>query len=353
MKRLSLAGVIVLGVSTLWLLRHGTVAGGADANPVGGGPRKVLYYRDPMHPAYTSDRPGKAPDCGMALQPVYAEENDSTSSPAIAGSSRIRIDPARQQMIGVRTGRVERTRTTDEIRTIGRVVADENRLFPVIAAGEGWVTSIAPGMATGNTVRRGQVLMSISGRDYTTAQRTYLYALRAAESRSPAGTSDLQDQADLTLQEAARALQGMGLGQAQLQLLTTARRPVTRYPVDRARGRCDRQPHGLPTAALRDRDGAVSDRRPAQGLDRREHLVARRSPNPGRHGCARVPSGPAGPAAARNRGRCGVTSRQDIPHDRPAAACRQSAARCCVRTGSWTWYSPSRCRKPRRCPPRL
>jgi Cu(I)/Ag(I) efflux system membrane fusion protein len=29
--------------------------------------RKILYYVDPMHPAYRSDHPGKAPDCGMAL----------------------------------------------------------------------------------------------------------------------------------------------------------------------------------------------------------------------------------------------------------------------------------------------
>jgi len=37
-------------------------------------PRRVLYYVDPMHPSYTSDNPGIAPDCGMKLEPVYAEE---------------------------------------------------------------------------------------------------------------------------------------------------------------------------------------------------------------------------------------------------------------------------------------
>ena len=26
-----------------------------------------------MHPAYKSDKPGIAPDCGMKLEPVYAE----------------------------------------------------------------------------------------------------------------------------------------------------------------------------------------------------------------------------------------------------------------------------------------
>jgi len=36
--------------------------------------RKVLYWVDPMHPAYKSDKPGIAPDCGMALEPVYADE---------------------------------------------------------------------------------------------------------------------------------------------------------------------------------------------------------------------------------------------------------------------------------------
>src|SRR5512141_1524857 len=35
--------------------------------------RKVLYYVDPMHPAYKSDKPGIAPDCGMQLEPVYAD----------------------------------------------------------------------------------------------------------------------------------------------------------------------------------------------------------------------------------------------------------------------------------------
>ena len=36
--------------------------------------RKVLYWVDPMHPWYKSDKPGIAPDCGMKLVPVYAGE---------------------------------------------------------------------------------------------------------------------------------------------------------------------------------------------------------------------------------------------------------------------------------------
>jgi len=33
------------------------------------GGRKILYWVDPMHPAYKSDRPGIAPDCGMKYIP--------------------------------------------------------------------------------------------------------------------------------------------------------------------------------------------------------------------------------------------------------------------------------------------
>ena len=38
------------------------------------GDRKVLYWYDPMHPAYKSDKPGIAPDCGMTLVPKYADD---------------------------------------------------------------------------------------------------------------------------------------------------------------------------------------------------------------------------------------------------------------------------------------
>lgn len=38
------------------------------------GERKILFWYDPMHPAYKSDKPGKAPDCGMDLVPKYSDQ---------------------------------------------------------------------------------------------------------------------------------------------------------------------------------------------------------------------------------------------------------------------------------------
>lgn len=36
--------------------------------------RTIRYWYDPMHPQYRSDKPGKAPDCGMDLVPQYSEQ---------------------------------------------------------------------------------------------------------------------------------------------------------------------------------------------------------------------------------------------------------------------------------------
>ncbi len=65
---------------------------------------KPLYYVDPMHPAYKSDKPGIAPDCGMQLEPVYADSVLATAGPGNVPSSTgaVRIDPAKQQLFGVR-----------------------------------------------------------------------------------------------------------------------------------------------------------------------------------------------------------------------------------------------------------
>lgn len=180
--------------------------------------RTILYYRDPMHPSYTSDRPGKAPDCGMDLEPVYVGE------PARATSGMVQVTPERQQMIGVRVVRVEAAATTQTLRTLGRVMADESRVFPMIAGGEGWVNEVMPETATGNTVHKGQPLAVVYGKDYTAAQRSFLYALRNSENKPSAIPGDVQDQPAFTLQEAELVLQNMGFGEAQIQQLMKIRK---------------------------------------------------------------------------------------------------------------------------------
>jgi Cu(I)/Ag(I) efflux system membrane fusion protein len=139
--------------------------------------RKVLYWVDPMHPQYTSDRPGKAPDCGMDLVPVYADGGPEASAP-VEGYAAITLPPGRQQAIGAATGPVERRELVQTIRAVGRVAVDERRLHRVHAKFEGYVEKLFVDF-TGREVRRGEPLLSIYSPDLFATQQEYLLAYRA------------------------------------------------------------------------------------------------------------------------------------------------------------------------------
>src|SRR3974377_1521704 len=79
----------------------------------------ILYYMDPMHPGYKSDKPGIAPDCGMALVPVYAAEGgrDAAASPlAQSPPGAVNIDGAPRRLLGIRVAPVEKSSATRAIR---------------------------------------------------------------------------------------------------------------------------------------------------------------------------------------------------------------------------------------------
>src|ERR1043166_6181519 len=101
-----------------WYNQHTTSAGSHPSA------RTPLYYVDPMHPAYKSDKPGIAPDCGMQLQPVYAGSPFTVAPSSLAGAAlppgSVRIDPARQQFFGVRIGPVEEASGSYTLRLLGR-----------------------------------------------------------------------------------------------------------------------------------------------------------------------------------------------------------------------------------------
>jgi Cu(I)/Ag(I) efflux system membrane fusion protein len=73
-----------------------------------------------MHPWITSDKPGKAPDCGMDLVPVYEGEEEMEEG-------IVKIDPVIVQNIGVKIEPVKKMKLTKTIRTVGRVDYDERK----------------------------------------------------------------------------------------------------------------------------------------------------------------------------------------------------------------------------------
>ena len=84
-------------------------------SPKQAGERKILYYRNPMNPEVNSPVPMKD-QMGMDYVPVYEEE--------AANSAMVYISPEKQQLIGVKKGRVEKRKLTGQILTVGRVAYD-------------------------------------------------------------------------------------------------------------------------------------------------------------------------------------------------------------------------------------
>src|SRR5574342_498512 len=92
--------------------------------------RKVLYYVDPMHPAYKSDKPGIAPDCGMELVPVY--DDGSIGGPGGSAFSMrpgtVNISTRRQQLVGLKVQLVDKAPVARSLRALGRVAVDDRRV---------------------------------------------------------------------------------------------------------------------------------------------------------------------------------------------------------------------------------
>ena len=85
------------------------------------GERKILFYRHPMRPDVTSPTPNKD-EMGMDYIPVYSDE--TSSGTAVAGHAGFSIPVERQQLIGVKTAKVESRQLDVEVRAVGRVAYD-------------------------------------------------------------------------------------------------------------------------------------------------------------------------------------------------------------------------------------
>ncbi len=184
--------------------------------------RKILYWVDPMHPAYKSDKPGIAPDCGMQLEPVYADE---PGAPVVAGA--VKVSDEKRQLIGVRTGVVEEQPIERAIRTVGRVAVDDNRLYRLQGASDGIVTQLQDNSA-GSLVRKNELLLTFFTRDYLTAQQAYLFGLDTLDRFMASGAPE--DQLNLTKAQVRSAIDGLrtlGMGDIQIAALAKTRKATT------------------------------------------------------------------------------------------------------------------------------
>jgi RND family efflux transporter MFP subunit len=245
---------------------------GKDSNPSAGqkGGRRILYYVDPMHPGYKSDKPGIAPDCGMKLVPVYeggdvdaqaqkptgkilyyrdpkapdfksdksginpetgsnlepVYENDPASMPM----GTIRVSPEKQQLVGVKFDEVTRGAGVHSFRSVGQVAMDETRFTKVQTRIDGWIEKVYVDF-TGKYVEKGQPLLTMYSPEMLASQREYLLALRSREIMQGSPLADSQQQSDSLIAASRKRLELFSLSEAQIQEITRTQKQLTNITI--------------------------------------------------------------------------------------------------------------------------
>jgi Cu(I)/Ag(I) efflux system membrane fusion protein len=137
MRRIGLA---VLGVAAIAAVSYGFSRHYLHSQTESKVTRHVIYYVDPMHPSYKSDKPGIAPDCGMQLVPVYNDGNTPPiSTVAQVPVGTVTIDGNSQRLMGIRVAAVQKSDATRITHVVGRVSPEDKRIYSINSGVDGFI----------------------------------------------------------------------------------------------------------------------------------------------------------------------------------------------------------------------
>jgi len=165
-------------------------------SPDSDGPREVLFYRNPMDPTVTSPVPAKD-EMGMDYVPVYSDEVGGQAG----GQATVTIDPAVAQNMNVLTASATRGELTREIRTVGYLEYDQQRMVSVTTKYPGWIEKVFVNYV-GEPVEKGQPLFEIYSPELVQTEQDLLSAIQFA--RRMAGATEDAHQRAVDLVEASR-----------------------------------------------------------------------------------------------------------------------------------------------------
>lgn len=199
--------------------------------------RKILYWYDPMHPAYKSDKPGIAPDCGMTLVPKYAEDESMAKMPM----GTVTVSPEKQVMAGVRTAIVERKALVRDIRTTAQIVADETKIAHVHVKVAGYIDQVYVDFV-GQLVKKGQPLFTLYSPDLVSSEEEYLIAKRGHAALAAAPFQEVSEGSQSLLESTRQRLKLWDISDDQIKQLDetgkvskdlTFYSPITGFVTDR------------------------------------------------------------------------------------------------------------------------
>ena len=160
------------------------------------------------------------------VKPHTVTDTDTSSM----APGTVQITPERQQTIGVWVGVVEKKPVVHTLRLLGRVAADEVRVYRIVASVDGWIRE-AYDNSVGTLVKKDQVLATFYSPAFLDVQQTYLYALDRVARLRPGKSQELDrikspaqiTLDELTLQRQIDLLRGMGMLDAQIDEIARTR----------------------------------------------------------------------------------------------------------------------------------
>jgi Cu(I)/Ag(I) efflux system membrane fusion protein len=168
------------------------------------GPRKILYYRNPMGLPDTSPVP-KKDWMGMDYIPVYeGEEQDDGKT--------VKVSLDKIQRSGVRTEAVEARVVMRPVRAVGTVMHDESRLTVVTMRSDGFVEELFVGK-TGQHVHAGEPLFRVYSPDIQRAQIDLLVAMGTGQRGSGVAASE----ANRNLEGALQRLRNLAVPESRIK----------------------------------------------------------------------------------------------------------------------------------------
>jgi len=188
----------------------------------GGGEEKVVYTC-PMHPQIIRDQPGNCPICGMTLvkKTVGGDEHAGHDMKKLPeGVQRVTLDPREVAIANVATEPVKFNAFSRDVNTVGRIEYNEETIETVAAWFPGRIEKIRV-KYVGETVRRGQTVMSVYSPELVASQKELLLARDTMDEMSGTGYGDIESHAGEMLEAARSRLRQWGLSEKEISSIET------------------------------------------------------------------------------------------------------------------------------------
>lgn len=212
-KYIRVTFLIILGVLLGWLIKpSGSKHDTENDEHAHATHKETQIWTCSMHPQIRRSQPGQCPICGMDLIPL------SSASQADANPLAITMSPTAMQLADVQTTVVSRRKPVKEVRLIGKVEADERKIYSQASHIPGRIEQLMINY-TGEQIQKGQVLAFVYSPELITAQEELFEAMK------------VKDQQPLLYDAAREKLRNWKLTDQQIEQIISGGKPKEKFPV--------------------------------------------------------------------------------------------------------------------------